>query len=480
MNLQKRIFPGLSLSGVLLLLLMAASCVLHFANLGAIGDANVYYTAAVKSMLQSWSNFFFAAAEPGGSVTVDKPPLGLWVEAAFAFVLGVEGWVVSLPNILAGIFSVPLLYYLVKRYMGELAGLVAALVLVVTPVAIATDRNNTMDGMLVFTLLLAAWAFLAATESGKSRWLFLGAFLLGLGFNIKMLQAFLPLPAFYALYLFGGKAGWWKNIFSIGVSGVILLVVSLAWAVIVDLTPADRRPYIGSSKDNTVMELIFGHNGLSRLFNPRAGGNAPAQAPATNGQAVQPPAGQNAQPPWPQTPGVGPGGQIIQPPPPRALEACRGLSLGQACSFTRLNGNTINGVCIIPPGTDQLACAPQDRLPQNGKAPNPQNGIQPNGQLPQQGNRPYPPAGVLGDGPNASPDGPNNTSGNTPFSQETGSPGVARFFVAPLSKQMSWLLPFALLGIVMAVFAARPRLPLSQSASEGLAPEHKALLLWGG
>jgi 4-amino-4-deoxy-L-arabinose transferase-like glycosyltransferase len=399
-------------------------------------------------MLQSWHNFFFVAAEPGGSVTVDKPPLGLWIEAAFAFVLGVQGWVVSLPNILAGIFSVPLLYHLVRKYLGEGAGLTAALVLAVTPVAVATGRNNTMDGMLVFTLLLAAWAFIAATESGRSRWLFLGAFIVGLGFNIKMLQAFLPLPAFYALYLLGAKVGWWKKIFSTALSAIILLVVSLSWAVIVDLTPAGQRPYIGSSDDNTVMELIVGHNGLSRLFNPRAAGNAPAL----------------------QTPGVNPCGQNIQSPPPRALEACRGLSLGEACSFTQPNGNTINGVCITPPGTDQLACAPQDRLPQNG-----QGGLQPPqpyGQFPQQGNRPYPPAGVLGDGPNTSPDGPNNASGNTPFSQETGSPGVARFFVYPLSKQMSWLLPFALVGLGMAVFAAHPRLPLE--------PEHKALVLWGG
>jgi 4-amino-4-deoxy-L-arabinose transferase-like glycosyltransferase len=225
--LGRKLVLGITPAHILVIGVMLLSAGLHFANLEAIGDANTYYTAAVKSMLQSWSNFFFAAAEPGGSVTVDKPPLGLWVEAAFAFVLGVEGWVVSLPNILAGILSVPLLYHLVRKYMGELAGLVAALVLVVTPVAIATDRNNTMDGMLVFTLLLAAWAFLVATETGKSRWLLLGAFIVGLGFNIKMLQAFLPLPAFYALYFLGAKTGWWKKIFSIGASAVILLVVSL-------------------------------------------------------------------------------------------------------------------------------------------------------------------------------------------------------------------------------------------------------------
>jgi len=443
---------------------MLLSAVLHFANLDAIGDANTYYTAAVKSMLQSWHNFFFVAAEPGGSVTVDKPPLGLWIEAAFAFVLGVEGWVVSLPNILAGIFSVPLLYYLVKRYMGELAGLVAALVLAVTPVAVATDRNNTMDGMLVFTLLLAAWAFVAATESGKSRWLFLGAFIVGLGFNIKMLQAFLPLPAFYALYLLGAKSGWWKKIFSTALSAAILLVVSLSWAVIVDLTPAEQRPYIGSSQDNTVMELIVGHNGLSRLFNPRAGGNAPQQGNAP--MAPAPDAGPGGQPASgpPSNPGV-------RPPPPQALTACEGQKQDAACSFTLPDGRSIQGNCIFPPGMNQLACAPHGPVSPAGQPPITAPGGQTNPPRPGFD----PPPGALGDGPNVSPnpnaDGPQNPAG-VPFSRETGSPGMARFFVPPLSKQMSWLLPFALVGVFMTVFAARPRLPLQV--------EHKAFVLWGG
>ena len=402
---------GITPAHILLVFIILLSIGLHFSNLDAIGDANTYYTAAVESMLKSWNNFFFVAAEPGGSVSVDKPPLGLWIEAAFAFVFGVSGTTVSLPNMLAGVLSVPLLYYLVKKYMGELAGLVAALVLVITPVAIATDRNNTMDGILVFTLLLAAWAFVAATENGKTRWLLLGAFIVGLGFNIKMLQAFLPLPAFYALYFLGAKTGWWRKIFNLGIATILLLVVSFSWAIVVDLTPANLRPYVGSSDDNTVMELIIGHNGLSRLFNPRASNNAPQQDKAASDQTLANanPVGQNAQPElqgFQPRPGGPPNGQ-----PPASLRP-------------RLN----------------------------------------------------PPPGALGDGPNTSPNfNPNNNpqnAGSTPFSQETGSPGITRFFVWPLSKQMSWLLPFALISLVVVVFATQIRLPLEY--------EHKAFILWGG
>jgi 4-amino-4-deoxy-L-arabinose transferase-like glycosyltransferase len=399
---------------------MIASLALHLMNLDALGDANAYYTASVKAMLQSGHNFFFVAAEPGGSVTVDKPPLGLWIEAAFAFVLGVSGFSVSLPNILAGVFSIPLLYSMVKKHMGELAGLIAALVMTFTPIFVATNRNNTMDGLLVGFLLLAAWAFVRATETGRARWVMVGAFIVGLGFNIKMLQAFLPLPAFYALYFFGSKEGWMRKIVNLGLATVLLAVVSLAWAVAVDLTPADQRPFIGSSGDNTVMGLILGHNGGERLFG--GAGNGP-------GQTQPGPVPFNA----PQQ-GNLPGST----PPQQAVDACTGQTSGAPCSFD-LPNQTITGTCITPQNQARLVCAPEGQAgPPNGGAGN----GQPNG-----------PGGRI--------------------SQETGMPGVFRFFTAPLSKQMSWVLPFSLVSLIAVAFAGRVRWPFEEGA-------HKALVLWGG
>jgi len=419
--LKKNLGMGITPALLILFALMALSLGLHLYNIQSIGDSNAYYTAAVESMLQSPSNFFFVAAEPGGSVTVDKPPLGLWVEAVFAYFLGVSGFSTSLPNILAGVLGLPLLYFLVRKYLGELAGLVAALTMTLTPVYLATNRNNTMDGMLVFTLLLAAWAFMAAAEYGKLRWLLAGAFIVGLGFNIKMAQAFLPLPAFYALYFFASKEGWLKKILQLGAATLLMLVVSLTWALIVDAVPADLRPYIGSSSNNSVMGLIMEHNGGSRLV---SGGpqNAPqndnGQAGAANGGGL--PQGEN--PPARQ-------------PPQEALNACANQTEGSACSFTLPNGNSIDGACITPPNLNQLACAPQGlRTP-----------------------------------PQGAPQG----RGGTPFSQETGEPGALRFFTSPLSKQMSWLLPFALISLALTLFAAKIKLPLE----DGM---HKALILWGG
>ncbi|MBI5951528.1 MAG: glycosyltransferase family 39 protein [Chloroflexi bacterium] len=478
--LKRNLFLSVTVSTVLVILIMAFSLGLHLYNIESIGDANAYYTAAVKSMLQSWSNFFFVAAEPGGSVTVDKPPLGLWIEAVFAYFLGVSGFSTSLPNILAGVFGIPLLYAMVKKYMGKLAGLVAAFIMAITPVFVATNRNNTMDGLLVFFLLLAAWAFIQATERKSLLWLLVGAFIVGLGFNVKMMQAFLPLPAFYALYFFGSQEGWLQKVFNLGIATALLIGVSLSWAVVVDLVPADSRPYIGSSDDNSVMGLIFGHNGISRLGNLRGGG----------GGQTPPKAGSNPQQ------GTRPGGA-----PQEALDACANLTEGTSCSFTQANGNTINGSCITPPNLNALACAPQGMNQPNGQnqllgrqtAPqqavdacaestqgaacsfNLQNGNTINGSCiipPNSTDLTCAPQGMIPQGQQGQGQPPNG-QGGTPFSQETGTPGVFRFFTQPLSKQMSWLLPFALIGVLIALFASRVQLPVESGT-------HKALILWGG
>lgn len=441
--LTRPVWKRLTPAHLILVAIMLLSAFLHFYNISSIGDANAYYTAAVKSMLQSWHNFFFIAAEPGGSVTIDKPPLGLWIEAAFAAVLGVSGFSVSLPNMLAGILGIPVLYSLVKKYAGELAGLVAALVMAITPIFVATNRNNTQDGLLVFCLLLAAWAFIKATESGKLHWLLMGGVIVGLGFNIKMMQAFLPLPAFYALYFFGSKLKWGRKIVFLGLTTLVLLAVSLSWAVVVDLTPADQRPYIGSSDNNTVMGLIFGHNGISRLESgngPKTDNPQKGDIPADNPQAGINPA-QDAQ--------IQPGNRQV--PPPEAVKACENSTQGMSCSFTTKYGNSVDGSCITVPNSNNLVCAPQEMIPQNGQAPSGQ-----------------PPAG----GQNLNKR-PNNKAGGTPFNNETGDPGLLRFFTSPLSKQMSWLLPFALISIVLAAFSSRIELPLESGI-------HKALVLWGG
>lgn len=247
-------------------LILVVSAFLNFFDLSRLGYGNTYYAAGVKSMLMSWHNFFFVSFDPGGFVTIDKPPLGFWIQAASAEVFGFHGWSLILPEALAGIGSVALVYYLVRPSFGDLAALLAAAFMAVMPVAVASNRSNIVDSLLVFTLLLGAWALMLAVETGKLRWLLLAMVLVGLGFNIKMLEAYLVVPAFVAIYFLGANARWRTRIWHLAIAGVVLLVVSLSWATAVDLTPASQRPYVGSSDDNSEYNLIFGYNGLNRLL----------------------------------------------------------------------------------------------------------------------------------------------------------------------------------------------------------------------
>ena len=395
-------------AAIVAVILLAA--VLRFANLQALGYANHYYAAAVDSMLKSWHNFFFVAAEPGGAVSVDKPPLGLWIQAISAAIFGVNTFGLLLPEIAAGILSVAVVYHLVRRSFGTVAGLLAALVLAITPVTIATDRNNTIDSMLILTLLLAAWSFIIATESRRRRFLLLGAVLVGLAFNIKMLEAFLPLPAFYALYLLGSSERLRNKLVNLALATVVLLAVALSWATVVELTPADQRPYVGSSGTNSVFNLIVGYNGVDRLVGMNGSNNLFGGGTMGGGMNGGP-GGRND------------GNQRFQPgSQPPAGQGPGSNSAG------RPDGNNGNLEFQARTGQQPGQGGPGGQQPGNfGRA--------------------------------------NNGSSATVSN-------VLRLFLTPLSKEVSWLLPFGLFGIGLLVFGTRLRWPLTR--------KHRAAVLWGG
>src|ERR1700694_920464 len=178
-----RRFPAwhqLALGGITLI-----SIFMNFYRLGQNGFGT-FYPAAVRSMMDNWHNFFFAAYDPGGFVTIDKPPVGFWFEVASAKILGFNSFSILLPQALAGVLSVLLLYYLVRRHFGVVAGLLAALALAISPISVVTNRDITIDSTLALTLLVGAWAVIHAAETGKLRWLLLSAITVGIGFNIKM------------------------------------------------------------------------------------------------------------------------------------------------------------------------------------------------------------------------------------------------------------------------------------------------------
>ncbi|MBF2513131.1 ArnT family glycosyltransferase [Listeria marthii] len=261
---------------------------------------NPYYTAAVTSMVQNFHNFFYGAFDPAGFITVDKPPVALWLQAISALIFGVHGWSVILPQALAGVGSVILLYVLVKPRFGAWAARITALIMALTPIAVAVTRTNNMDAILVFILLLATYFLFKAVNRAKFGWLLLAFGLIGVGFNVKMLQAFMVVPAFLLFYFIAVKLSWRKKLIQLVVALILMLGVSVSWAVVVDQTAASERPYVGSSQTNSVLELAFGYNGMERLLGQEtgtgsSGGNMEMGGPPSNNSTDS----SNATPPTP-------------------------------------------------------------------------------------------------------------------------------------------------------------------------------------
>lgn len=264
--------------------LLLVSVFMNFYQLGQNGFGNTYYAAGIRSMADNLHNFFFVSFDPGGFVTIDKPPLGFWLQVASVKLFGFTAFAIFLPQALAGVLSVLLLYMLVSRYFGAIAGLLAALALAISPISVVTNRNNTIDSTLTLTMLIAAWVTLKAAQTGKLRWLLLVAVIVGLGFNIKMAEVFLVVPALGLLYLLASPRTLWVRIIHLALALLLMLVLSFAWLVAVDVTPASLRPYVGSTQNNSEISLATGYNGLQRLLGGfgRGFGGGNRNAPATN------------------------------------------------------------------------------------------------------------------------------------------------------------------------------------------------------
>jgi 4-amino-4-deoxy-L-arabinose transferase-like glycosyltransferase len=255
------------------------------------GTGNPYYAAVVRSMMMNWHNFFFVSFDPVGFVTVDKPPVSLWIQTAFAKLFGYRGFTLILPQILEGLGSLILVYHLVRRRFGSGAALFSATAIALSPVSVAVDRYNNTDACLVLVMLLSAWALSLAAETGNRKLLYLALILAGVGFNTKMMAAFVALPAFYLVYFAGSPNSWLRRLGDLTIGTLILLLVALSWPLAVDLTPPEQRPFVGSTQDNSMIGLSLGWNGFQRLLargrrgfpqNPRTG-NSQAAVTGTNG-----------------------------------------------------------------------------------------------------------------------------------------------------------------------------------------------------
>ena len=244
----------------------ALAAVLRLYDLERAGLGNLFYASTVYSMGLSLSNFLFAAYDPLGTFIVDKPPVALWLQVISSKLIGFNGLAMILPMALASTAAVPLLYITSKRVFGTGVGLLAALIFAVLPVSVATARDSSMDPMLMLFLLISVLFLQRAVEKCSLRLLIVWAILMGVAFNVKYFQAFIVLPA-SALYIL---TSWRESVrpalMKLGLAGIVLLFVSLSWAVAVDLVPSDSRPRVMNDPDNSVIGLILRYNGLNRAL----------------------------------------------------------------------------------------------------------------------------------------------------------------------------------------------------------------------
>ena len=253
--------------------LLAATAVLYIWGLSDSGWANSFYSAAAQAGSKSWTAALFGSSDAANAITVDKTPAALWVIDVSVRLFGLNGWSVLVPQALEGVAAVAVLYAGVRRISGPQAALLAGAVLALTPVATLMFRFNNPDALLTLMLVAAAYCVQRACESRSSCWwLPLAGVAIGFAFLAKMLQAFLVLPGLAAAYLLAAHVPLPQRIRRALVAGLAMLISGGWYLVLVRLWPAGRRPYIGGSQHNSVLELALGYNGFGRITGDETGG----------------------------------------------------------------------------------------------------------------------------------------------------------------------------------------------------------------
>lgn len=302
-----------------LLGIAALAAFLYAWNITGSGYAS-YYSVAARSMSVSWKAFLFTALDPSATITLDKIGGFLWPQALSARVFGFHAWALTLPQCVEGVVSVLVMYRTVRRWQGPAAGLLAAGSLALTPVAVSMFGHAMLDGMAVMCLTLAVDQYQKAVITARLRPLLASGLWIGLGFQAKMMEAWIIVPALLVGYLVAAPVTLRRRTGHVLAAGAVMLAVSLSWVALMTLTPQDARPYADGSTSNSAFSMVFGYNGFNR-FDPglisgaddgTSGG--PGSGPPRGGRSDQreESAGQSSRQ-----------GKHLLPPPPRADRTAR-------------------------------------------------------------------------------------------------------------------------------------------------------------
>ena len=443
------------------------------------GTLEYYYAAAVRSMSMSWHNFIFGAFDPAGTITLDKLPGAFWIQALSVRAFGFHPWAIVLPQAVEGVLTVLVLYRAVSRLAGTTAGLIAALILAVSPATVALDRGNISDSLLILLLVLAADAVSGAITAGAGNsrplgegigGLALAAVWVGLAFQTKMIQAWMVLPALGLAYLLCGPGSAGRRAVQLTVAGTLTALVSLSWMIAVSLVPQADRPYVDGSHNDSIFEQVFVYNGFGRFGDQtpqqlvaalvRSGASSPVSQPAP-GQGQPSPVFEPA--PEPGQP------SLVQVPAgatPVTVEVPAGatpVTVEVPAGATPVTVEVPVGATLAPAGATPVSgSAPVGATPVSGSAP--------------VGATPVPAAPSAGPAPGSTriefaPSPGSSTS--------TGSGALPTLPAVPyrllrggLGRDTGWLIPAAFVVAVWGI-ASRRRQPRGD-------PLRACFILWGG
>ena len=247
-----------------LLAIAALAALLYARNIADSGYA-YFYSTAVKSMSVSWKAFFYGALDPGATITIDKLAGSFLPQALSARIFGFHEWSLTLPQVIEGVISVLVMHRIVRRWAGPVPAILGAGIFTLTPIVASMFGHPMEDGALTMCLVLAADACQRAVLEGRLRSLVFAGFWVGLGFQAKMMQAWIIVPALGIAYLVAAPPRLRRRLLHLLVAGVVTAAVSFSWIMLYTLTPANDRPYVDGSTNNSAVAMVFGYNGFGRF-----------------------------------------------------------------------------------------------------------------------------------------------------------------------------------------------------------------------
>lgn len=269
-----------------LAVIVGVALTLYTWNIGYSG-LSTYYAAAAKSMSESPRALFFGALNPSATTTLDKLAGFLVPQALSARVFGFSAWALSLPQVIEGGITIVASYAIGARWRGAPFGIALAGLMAFTPMLAAMFGRPMEDGMLTMCVVLAFGAMQRAIVGTRPARVLVGVLLslgwVAVGFQAKMLQAWLILPALALVWLLGSRLPLRRRIVVLIAGGIAVVALSLSWMTAIQLVPAHSRPFIDGSTNNNIFSMVFGYNGLDRIVPGLVPGALPQLASADPG-----------------------------------------------------------------------------------------------------------------------------------------------------------------------------------------------------